>query len=177
MLLRVTLPRWTIQPSAGSWSPHPAPLPLSTRALRLLLWPTRSPSPSHSKEREPRGMERERGERTAAGRSSDLDAIQERWVQLTKMMSLIIWWMQSGYWHWSCFFVFHQACYVLHYLSQDTFGVPLSIGAEQRVTYHTTGIEASRLYAKKTIVVGNVSKCVIELSKRLPQSSFWFSVL
>ncbi|XP_041804677.1 YEATS domain-containing protein 2 isoform X2 [Chelmon rostratus] len=43
---------------------------------------------------------------------------------------------------------------------KDTFGVPLSIGAEQRVTYHTTGNEASRLYAKKTIVVGNVSKYI-----------------
>ncbi|XP_041659049.1 YEATS domain-containing protein 2 isoform X3 [Cheilinus undulatus] len=43
---------------------------------------------------------------------------------------------------------------------KDTFGVPLSIGAEQRVTYHTTGTEASRLYAKKTIVVGNVSKYI-----------------
>ncbi len=29
---------------------------------------------------------------------------------------------------------------------------------EQHVTYHTTGDEASRLYMKKTIVVGNVSK-------------------
>ncbi|XP_070701697.1 YEATS domain-containing protein 2 [Pempheris klunzingeri] len=43
---------------------------------------------------------------------------------------------------------------------KDTFGVSLSTGAEQRVTYHTTGIEASRLYAKKTIVVGNVSKYI-----------------
>ncbi|XP_045907977.1 YEATS domain-containing protein 2 isoform X2 [Micropterus dolomieu] len=43
---------------------------------------------------------------------------------------------------------------------KDTFGVPLSIGAEQRVTYHTTGNEASKLYAKKTIVVGNVSKYI-----------------
>nr|XP_046264608.1 YEATS domain-containing protein 2 isoform X2 [Scatophagus argus] len=43
---------------------------------------------------------------------------------------------------------------------KDTFGVPSSIGAEQRVTYHTTGNEASRLYAKKTIVVGNVSKYI-----------------
>ncbi|XP_069013320.1 YEATS domain-containing protein 2 isoform X1 [Embiotoca jacksoni] len=43
---------------------------------------------------------------------------------------------------------------------KDTFGVPSSIGAEQRVTYHTTGDEASRLYAKKTIVVGNVSKYI-----------------
>lgn len=46
-----------------------------------------------------------------------------------------------------------------HFL-QDTFGVPSSVGAEQRVTFHTTGDEASRLYAKKTIVVGNVSKWV-----------------
>uniref|UniRef100_A0A3B4ALQ3 YEATS domain-containing protein 2 n=1 Tax=Periophthalmus magnuspinnatus TaxID=409849 RepID=A0A3B4ALQ3_9GOBI len=39
---------------------------------------------------------------------------------------------------------------------KDTFGVPSCIGAEPRVTYHTTD-EASRLYVKKTIVVGNVS--------------------
>lgn len=45
--------------------------------------------------------------------------------------------------------------------------MPSTIGAEQRVTYHTTGNEASRLYAKKTIVVGNVSKYVIKLSKSL----------
>uniref|UniRef100_A0A8D0CNM4 YEATS domain-containing protein 2 n=2 Tax=Sander lucioperca TaxID=283035 RepID=A0A8D0CNM4_SANLU len=43
---------------------------------------------------------------------------------------------------------------------KDTFGVPLSLAAEQRVTYHTTGNEASRLYAKKTIVVGNVSRYI-----------------
>ncbi|XP_059201024.1 YEATS domain-containing protein 2 [Centropristis striata] len=43
---------------------------------------------------------------------------------------------------------------------KDTFGVPLCSGAEQRVTYHTTGNEASRLYAKKTIVVGNVSRYI-----------------
>ncbi|KAF7667527.1 hypothetical protein LDENG_00058370, partial [Lucifuga dentata] len=43
-------------------------------------------------------------------------------------------------------------------IGKDTFGVPSSIGAEQRVTYHTAGDESSRLYAKKTIVVGNVSK-------------------
>ncbi|KAM9790025.1 YEATS domain-containing protein 2 [Neosynchiropus ocellatus] len=43
---------------------------------------------------------------------------------------------------------------------KDTFGVPLIMGNEQRVTYHTTGDEASRLYAKKTIVVGNVSKYI-----------------
>lgn len=48
----------------------------------------------------------------------------------------------------------------LHNLSQDTFGVPSTVGAEQRVTYHTSGSESSRLYAKKTIVVGNVSKYV-----------------
>ncbi|KAK7159681.1 hypothetical protein R3I94_005882 [Phoxinus phoxinus] len=41
---------------------------------------------------------------------------------------------------------------------KDTFGVPLSL--EQHVTYHTTGEEASRLYMKKTIVVGNVSKYI-----------------
>ncbi|XP_022610692.1 YEATS domain-containing protein 2 [Seriola dumerili] len=43
---------------------------------------------------------------------------------------------------------------------KDTFGVPLSVGGDQRVIYHTTGDEASRLYAKKTIVVGNVSKYI-----------------
>ncbi|XP_037314633.2 YEATS domain-containing protein 2 isoform X1 [Pungitius pungitius] len=43
---------------------------------------------------------------------------------------------------------------------KDTFGVPLSLGEEQRVTYHPTGNEASRLYAKKTIVVGNVSRYI-----------------
>nr|XP_019965896.1 PREDICTED: YEATS domain-containing protein 2 isoform X2 [Paralichthys olivaceus] len=43
---------------------------------------------------------------------------------------------------------------------KDTFGVPSSVGADQRVIYHTTGDEASRLYAKKTIVVGNVSKYI-----------------
>ncbi|XP_029929559.1 YEATS domain-containing protein 2 isoform X2 [Myripristis murdjan] len=43
---------------------------------------------------------------------------------------------------------------------KDTFGVPSAVGAEQRVTYHTSGDDASRLYAKKTIVVGNVSKYI-----------------
>ncbi|KAJ8011576.1 hypothetical protein DPEC_G00059680 [Dallia pectoralis] len=43
---------------------------------------------------------------------------------------------------------------------KDTFGVPSSVAGEQRVTYHTTGDEASRLYVKKTIVVGNVSKYI-----------------
>uniref|UniRef100_A0AAX7UY53 YEATS domain-containing protein 2 n=1 Tax=Astatotilapia calliptera TaxID=8154 RepID=A0AAX7UY53_ASTCA len=43
---------------------------------------------------------------------------------------------------------------------KDTFGVPSSAGAEQRVTYHSTGDDASRLYVKKTIVVGNVSKYI-----------------
>ncbi|TRY69740.1 hypothetical protein DNTS_035419 [Danionella cerebrum] len=41
---------------------------------------------------------------------------------------------------------------------KDTFGVPSSI--EQHVTYHTIGDEASRLFVKKTIVVGNVSKYI-----------------
>lgn len=45
-------------------------------------------------------------------------------------------------------------------MGKDTFGVPAYIGAEPRVTYHTTGDEASRLYVKKTIVVGNVSKYI-----------------
>lgn len=43
---------------------------------------------------------------------------------------------------------------------KDTFGVPASGSGEQRVTYLTTGDEASRLYVKKTIVVGNVSKYI-----------------
>uniref|UniRef100_A0A1A8RAH9 YEATS domain-containing protein 2 n=2 Tax=Nothobranchius TaxID=28779 RepID=A0A1A8RAH9_9TELE len=43
---------------------------------------------------------------------------------------------------------------------RDTFGVPSSVEEEQRVTYHTTGDEASRLYVKKTIVVGNVSRYI-----------------
>lgn len=58
----------------------------------------------------------------------------------------------------------HQAIYILCYMLQDTFGVPSAVGAEQRVTYHTGGDDSSRLYAKKTIVVGNVSKYVIYLS-------------
>ncbi|KAK2868514.1 hypothetical protein Q7C36_000385 [Tachysurus vachellii] len=41
---------------------------------------------------------------------------------------------------------------------KDTFGVPSS--ADQHFTFHTTGDEASRLYVKKTIVVGNVSKYI-----------------
>ncbi|MCJ8745019.1 hypothetical protein PDJAM_G00125450 [Pangasius djambal] len=41
---------------------------------------------------------------------------------------------------------------------KDTFGVPSSV--DQHVTFHTTGEEASRLYVKKTIVVGNVSKYI-----------------
>uniref|UniRef100_A0A672RVI8 YEATS domain-containing protein 2 n=1 Tax=Sinocyclocheilus grahami TaxID=75366 RepID=A0A672RVI8_SINGR len=41
---------------------------------------------------------------------------------------------------------------------KDTFGVTSSL--EQHVTYHTTGDEASRLYMKKTIVMGNVSKYI-----------------
>ncbi|XP_062374683.1 YEATS domain-containing protein 2 [Sardina pilchardus] len=43
---------------------------------------------------------------------------------------------------------------------KDTFGVPSSAVADQQVTYHSTGEEASRLYVKKTIVVGNVSKYI-----------------
>ncbi|KAM9845226.1 YEATS domain-containing protein 2 [Aulostomus maculatus] len=45
-------------------------------------------------------------------------------------------------------------------VGKDTFGVPSITGGEQRVTFHTTGEETSRLYAKKTIVVGNVSKYI-----------------
>lgn len=43
---------------------------------------------------------------------------------------------------------------------KDTFGVSSCVGSEPRVTYHSTGDEASRLYVKKTIVVGNVSKYI-----------------
>ncbi|XP_057712656.1 YEATS domain-containing protein 2 isoform X2 [Corythoichthys intestinalis] len=43
---------------------------------------------------------------------------------------------------------------------KDTFGVATMLANEKRTTYHTTGNEASRLYAKKTIVVGNVSKYI-----------------
>ncbi|KAL0966480.1 hypothetical protein UPYG_G00295770 [Umbra pygmaea] len=43
---------------------------------------------------------------------------------------------------------------------KDTFGVPSPVVGEQRVTYHTTGDDPSRLYIKKTIVVGNVSKYI-----------------
>ncbi|XP_051944078.1 YEATS domain-containing protein 2 isoform X2 [Hippocampus zosterae] len=43
---------------------------------------------------------------------------------------------------------------------KDTFGVPTKLGNEQRMTCHTLSDEASRLYAKKTIVVGNVSKYI-----------------
>ncbi|XP_037132091.1 YEATS domain-containing protein 2 isoform X1 [Syngnathus acus] len=43
---------------------------------------------------------------------------------------------------------------------KDTFGVSTMLGNEQRVTCHTSGDESSRLYAKKTIVVGNVSKYI-----------------
>lgn len=53
-----------------------------------------------------------------------------------------------------------QDCRPGRNIGKDTFGVPLCIGAEPRVTYHTTGDEASRLYVKKTIVVGNVSKYI-----------------
>ncbi|KAI1883002.1 hypothetical protein AGOR_G00240740 [Albula goreensis] len=43
---------------------------------------------------------------------------------------------------------------------KDTFGVAAPRDGEQRFTYHTTGEDASRLYVKKTIVVGNVSKYI-----------------
>uniref|UniRef100_A0AAY4API1 YEATS domain-containing protein 2 n=1 Tax=Denticeps clupeoides TaxID=299321 RepID=A0AAY4API1_9TELE len=43
---------------------------------------------------------------------------------------------------------------------KDTFGVPPSAEVEQHVTYHSTGEEASRLFVKKTIIVGNVSKYI-----------------
>ncbi|XP_041038786.1 YEATS domain-containing protein 2 isoform X3 [Carcharodon carcharias] len=44
--------------------------------------------------------------------------------------------------------------------SQDTFGVPTQQEIEQRCTYLTTSEDPSRLYVKKTIVVGNVSKYI-----------------
>ncbi|XP_048460717.1 YEATS domain-containing protein 2 isoform X4 [Rhincodon typus] len=43
---------------------------------------------------------------------------------------------------------------------QDTFGVPTPQEIEQRCTYLTTSEDPSRLYIKKTIVVGNVSKYI-----------------
>uniref|UniRef100_UPI00398EC6DF YEATS domain-containing protein 2 isoform X3 n=1 Tax=Pristiophorus japonicus TaxID=55135 RepID=UPI00398EC6DF len=43
---------------------------------------------------------------------------------------------------------------------QDTFGVPTPQEIEQRCTYLTTNDDLSRLYVKKTIVVGNVSKYI-----------------
>ncbi|XP_043557790.1 YEATS domain-containing protein 2 isoform X11 [Chiloscyllium plagiosum] len=43
---------------------------------------------------------------------------------------------------------------------QDTFGVPTPQEIEQRYTYLTTSEDPSRLYIKKTIVVGNVSKYI-----------------
>ncbi|XP_072330857.1 YEATS domain-containing protein 2 isoform X2 [Scyliorhinus torazame] len=43
---------------------------------------------------------------------------------------------------------------------QDAFGVPTQQGIEQRCTYLTTSDDPSRLYVKKTIVVGNVSKYI-----------------
>ncbi|KAK0131014.1 YEATS domain-containing protein 2 [Merluccius polli] len=44
---------------------------------------------------------------------------------------------------------------------KDTFGVSARLeGAEPRVAYHTSGDDASRLFTKKTIVVGNVSKYI-----------------
>ncbi|XP_078065293.1 YEATS domain-containing protein 2 isoform X11 [Mustelus asterias] len=43
---------------------------------------------------------------------------------------------------------------------QDTFGVPTQQEIEKRCTYLTTSEDPSRLYVKKTIVVGNVSKYI-----------------
>ncbi|KAJ8357429.1 hypothetical protein SKAU_G00202230 [Synaphobranchus kaupii] len=43
---------------------------------------------------------------------------------------------------------------------KDTFGVSVPRDGEQRFTYHTAGEDSSRLYVKKTIVVGNVSKYI-----------------
>lgn len=54
--------------------------------------------------------------------------------------------------------------------------MPSSVGAEQRVTYLTTGDEASRLYVKKTIVVGNVSKYVTRHIEINCLFYFFFSV-
>lgn len=53
-----------------------------------------------------------------------------------------------------------QECRPGRNTGKDTFGVPSPMEVQQRVTYHTTGDEASRLYARKTIVVGNVSKYI-----------------
>ncbi|XP_066565921.1 YEATS domain-containing protein 2 isoform X2 [Amia ocellicauda] len=43
---------------------------------------------------------------------------------------------------------------------KDTFGVTAPEELDQHFTFHTTGEDSSRLYAKKTIVVGNVSKYI-----------------
>lgn len=151
LLQKATLLCWTIQPFAGSWSLHPALLPLWTRTLKLPHWAILSPSPFHNKERGPRRTRRERGGRTAAGRSADLGATPAKWVQLIEKS-------RSDHNLLDLFLHIGQAPFTLNHWSQDTFGVPSSMGAEQRVTYHSTGEEASRLYVKKTIVVGNVSK-------------------
>ncbi|KAJ8389558.1 hypothetical protein AAFF_G00117950 [Aldrovandia affinis] len=45
-------------------------------------------------------------------------------------------------------------------VSEDTFGVSVPQDGDQCFTYHTTGDDTSRLYVKKTIVVGNVSKYI-----------------
>ncbi|KAL4635963.1 YEATS domain-containing protein 2 [Arapaima gigas] len=45
-------------------------------------------------------------------------------------------------------------------VSKDTFGVPVPVDGGQRFTYHPSGEDSSRLYLKKTIVVGNVSKYI-----------------
>ncbi|KAJ8270184.1 hypothetical protein GJAV_G00111320 [Gymnothorax javanicus] len=42
----------------------------------------------------------------------------------------------------------------------DTFGVSVPRDGDQRITYLTTGEDSSRLFVKKTIVVGNVSKYI-----------------
>ncbi|KAJ8274613.1 hypothetical protein COCON_G00092380 [Conger conger] len=43
---------------------------------------------------------------------------------------------------------------------KDTFGVAVPRDGDQRFTFHTTGEDSSRLYVKKTIIVGNVSKYI-----------------
>lgn len=146
MLPRMTRLFWTTRPSDGSWSHRPAPLLPSTRAPRPPPWASRSRNPSRSREMNLRKTACT--EKTVAGRRAGLDATRAEWVET---IELIFW--------FSFIHLIFQESYIL--TLQDTFGVPSSLGTEHRVTYHTSGPESSRLYAKKTIVVGNVSKYVL----------------
>lgn len=46
------------------------------------------------------------------------------------------------------------------FLMQDSFGVLPPVDTESKFTFHASREDSSRLYVKKTIVVGNVSKWV-----------------